>query len=384
MTYLSETFARKHLASIEDTMVLELVLPAYLQRYIEVADVMLVVLGRNWMGMSSSGSRALTQPGDVLREGLLAGAERLRAGQLAIVPILLHGLRMQDLDLPPELAFFRHLQPGEVSEDRIAAHVKALAERIKLRAWGPSADWPSPPLILDQGITIDQLAPALAASTPRVHALRAEDRICLQRNVYGTWHYEIMNPSGKDLDSYYEQEWVDHLQGMKAQEAVGHLMIWYTAPMEKVFCRIDPPLPPSRLKRLFYRASGQWGPWTRLDTAFYGLPPLLQAFVGRAKVDRNRHVIPPQPGAAIDADTSTVGYFGPGDVRTFGTYVLTLTYATDGIADGTDEVVYFPRVLDTDLRFVDIYRAPQFSQVKWTAHVGLGEYGFHLVYSNLE
>lgn len=380
MTYLGETLEGTQVASVEESMRSGSIIPAQLQRYMEAADVVLVVLGKNWMGLTPAGYRSITKPGDALRLGLLAGAERVRAGSLMLVPMLVQGMRMQDLDLPAELEFLRHLNAIEVGQDRIAAHVKTLAERLKLRNWGEPQPWPAAPSVLDQGIQLDQKAALLPAGVAAHRGIKADDRICLQRDPYGHWQYEIMNPSGDGLNSFFEQDLVALLQGLQEQEAVGRLMAWYGAPMAQVFARIDPPIPSRWWKRLFYRATGQWEPFARLDTAYYGLLSLIQDFAEHVLLDQNRHVIPLQVGEAITPTMRVMGYLGPQEARTFGTYLVTLTHQVAGVSDGTDQVVCFPRVPGTDLCYLDIQAATRFSQVQWAAHVGLGEFGYHLVY----
>jgi hypothetical protein len=102
-----------------------------IRRSVESSTVVLVVVGRRWLGVSdAAGRRRLDDPGDFVRLEI----ELALAARTAVVPVLVEGATMPSAaDLPPSLAEFSRCQAVELSDSRWRYDVDRLIELLKTR-----------------------------------------------------------------------------------------------------------------------------------------------------------------------------------------------------------------------------------------------------------
>jgi TIR domain len=71
---------------------------------INQARIMLVVIGKDWFGEESNGARRIDRPNDPVRVEIQMGLERVRQGQMLIIPLLIDDARMPGSEqLPSDL-----------------------------------------------------------------------------------------------------------------------------------------------------------------------------------------------------------------------------------------------------------------------------------------
>jgi len=104
---------------------------AAIRRSVESATVVLVVVGRRWVGASdAAGRRRLDDPGDFVR----LEVELALAARVAMVPVLVEGAAMPSAaDLPASLADFSRCQAVELSDTRWRYDVDRLIEMLQAR-----------------------------------------------------------------------------------------------------------------------------------------------------------------------------------------------------------------------------------------------------------
>ena len=102
-----------------------------IRRSVESATVVLVVVGRHWLGArDAAGRRRLDDPGDFVRLEI----ELALAARAAVVPVLVEGAAMPSAaDLPPSLAEFSRCQAVELSDTRWRYDVDRLIEMLQAR-----------------------------------------------------------------------------------------------------------------------------------------------------------------------------------------------------------------------------------------------------------
>ena len=104
---------------------------AAIRRSVEVATVLLVVVGPRWLGASdSAGRRRLDDAHDFVRLEI----ELALAGDVAVVPVLVEDATMpSEADLPPSLAGFSRCQAVELSETRWRYDADSLVATLQSR-----------------------------------------------------------------------------------------------------------------------------------------------------------------------------------------------------------------------------------------------------------
>ena len=102
-----------------------------IRRSVESATVVLVVVGRRWLGASdATGRRRLDDPADFVRLEI----ELALAARAAVVPVLVEGATMPSADdLPPSLAEFSRCQAVELSDSRWRYDADRLIELLQTR-----------------------------------------------------------------------------------------------------------------------------------------------------------------------------------------------------------------------------------------------------------
>ena len=102
-----------------------------IRRSVESATVVLVVVGRHWLGAGdAAGRRRLDDPGDFVRLEI----ELALAARAAVVPVLVEGAAMPSAaELPPSLAEFSRCQAVELSDTRWRYDVDRLIELMQTR-----------------------------------------------------------------------------------------------------------------------------------------------------------------------------------------------------------------------------------------------------------
>jgi hypothetical protein len=112
----------------------------HIQRSIEAADVVLVLIGDNWLDRDASGRRRIDEPGDFVRLEVAAALER----EKTLIPVLVEDARMPPpTDLPEGLAALARRNAIELSGRRWRSDVDRLARAIRSRPGGPRPE-PTP------------------------------------------------------------------------------------------------------------------------------------------------------------------------------------------------------------------------------------------------
>ncbi len=105
---------------------------AVLQERLATCDVMLALIGRDWVdGKDKSGRRRLDIPGDFVRMEITAALKR----NIPVTPLLLHGAQMPTAEqLPEDLSDLAYRNGFELSHNRWESDVQELVKRLGLVA----------------------------------------------------------------------------------------------------------------------------------------------------------------------------------------------------------------------------------------------------------
>ena len=103
---------------------------AVLQERLATCDVMLALIGRDWIdGKDKSGRRRLENPGDFVRIEIAAALKR----NIPVTPLLLHGAQMPSAEqLPEDLSDLAYRNGFELSHNRWESDVQELFKRLGL------------------------------------------------------------------------------------------------------------------------------------------------------------------------------------------------------------------------------------------------------------
>lgn len=145
-------------------------------------DMLLAVIGEDWLGTGPAGSRRIDDPSDLVR---LEVASALTRG-IRVVPILVDQTEMPAVDeLPEELSGLRYRQAFRVDSgvdfhhhlDRLCAAIEAASPRPP---GGTDSPTPVPPKPPDAGSRSNESAalPARQGEKPRVSELARAALIC--------------------------------------------------------------------------------------------------------------------------------------------------------------------------------------------------------------
>src|SRR5687767_1111745 len=101
-----------------------------LQERLATCDVMLALIGRDWVdGKDKSGRRRLDVPGDFVRLEIAAALKR----NIPVTPLLLHGAQMPSAEqLPEDLSDLAYRNGFELSHNRWESDVQELIKRLGL------------------------------------------------------------------------------------------------------------------------------------------------------------------------------------------------------------------------------------------------------------
>jgi hypothetical protein len=113
-----------------------------LERAVGSCDVLLVLIGRNWLHADSQGRSRLEDPQDLLRREVATALTR----NIPVLPVLVQGAQMPTADeLPQELKALARRQAIELSESRWETDVAHLEEGISRQCNLPRPDKSVPP-----------------------------------------------------------------------------------------------------------------------------------------------------------------------------------------------------------------------------------------------
>ena len=103
-----------------------------LQERLSTCDLMLVLIGRDWLsGKDSTGRRRLDNPADFVRQEIAAGLKR----KIPITPLLLQGAQMPTAEqLPESIGELAYRSGFELSHKRWDSDVQELMKRLGLAA----------------------------------------------------------------------------------------------------------------------------------------------------------------------------------------------------------------------------------------------------------
>jgi hypothetical protein len=101
---------------------------AHIQEMLQRTDVVIAVIGPNWLGIGADGAARMQEPTDPVRVEI----ETALARKTPIIPVLVDGARMpQSADLPQEFGNFAFLNAAEVSTGRdFRTHVDRLIAAV--------------------------------------------------------------------------------------------------------------------------------------------------------------------------------------------------------------------------------------------------------------
>jgi hypothetical protein len=134
-----------------------------LQERLATCDVMLALIGRDWVeGKDKSGRRRLDVPGDFVRLEIAAALKR----NIPVTPLLLHGAQMPSAEqLPEDLSDLAYRNGFELSHNRWESDVQELVKRLGLvtRNDAPSGATqpPNKPWIAIAGASVVAIAVAV-------------------------------------------------------------------------------------------------------------------------------------------------------------------------------------------------------------------------------
>jgi hypothetical protein len=98
-----------------------------IERAIAACNVVLVLIGNDWLGAGTTGSLRIDDPNDIVRIEIAAALER----GVAIIPILVEGTPMPAGDgLPPDIAGLTRFNAIELSDRRWRADIDRVTEAI--------------------------------------------------------------------------------------------------------------------------------------------------------------------------------------------------------------------------------------------------------------
>jgi hypothetical protein len=113
-----------------------------LERAVGSCDVLLVLIGRNWLSADSQGRRRIEDPQDFIRREVATALTR----NIPVMPVLLQGARMPTADeLPQDLKALARRQAIELSESRWETDVARLEEGISRQCNSPRPARSVPP-----------------------------------------------------------------------------------------------------------------------------------------------------------------------------------------------------------------------------------------------
>jgi hypothetical protein len=117
----------------------------HIQETLQRTDVLIAVIGANWLGIAADGEARMNQKTDPVRVEIEAALQR----KIPIIPVLVDGAKMPDsAALPAELGNFAFLNAAEVSSGRdFRTHTDRLIGAIdRILAPGGSVESPRPPM----------------------------------------------------------------------------------------------------------------------------------------------------------------------------------------------------------------------------------------------
>jgi len=149
-----------------------------LQERLATCDVMLALIGRDWLdGKDKSGRRRLDNPGDFVRMELAAALKR----NIPVTPLLLHGAQMPAVEhLPEDLSDLAYRNGFELSHNRWESDVQELVKRLGLVTRN---DTPS-------GTQTDSAAPARQPAKKPWVAIAGASLVAIAVAVGGFLYYE--------------------------------------------------------------------------------------------------------------------------------------------------------------------------------------------------
>ena len=101
---------------------------AHIQETLQRTDVLVAVIGVNWLGANATGEARMQEKTDPVRVEIETAIER----KTPIIPVLVDGAKMPDgTDLPPDFGNFAYLNAAEVATGRdFRSHMERLIGAI--------------------------------------------------------------------------------------------------------------------------------------------------------------------------------------------------------------------------------------------------------------
>ena len=132
---LAQAFGRKNLFMDVDHIPAGVDFVAHLNSQVAACDVVLVVIGPNWLRVKDkAGQRRLHQPDDFVAIEIAAALAR----NIRVIPVLVDGARMpKESALPDSLKQLARRQAVEVRHSQFGRDVEALIKKLQPRPWRP-------------------------------------------------------------------------------------------------------------------------------------------------------------------------------------------------------------------------------------------------------
>lgn len=103
--YLKETFGPENVFKDDSSIEYGAELPDTIDKALQECRLFIVVIGLQWLAQSESGEKRIFRDGDVVRKEVIVALSRARAGQAAVLPLLVYGATMPtEVDLPRDIA----------------------------------------------------------------------------------------------------------------------------------------------------------------------------------------------------------------------------------------------------------------------------------------
>jgi len=135
---LQNTFGTKKLFMDVDTIERGRDFRGVIETYLADSAVMLVLIGRNWLGSSANADlRRIDDPADFVSVEIVTALQR----DIPVIPVLMEGAQMpRSQDLPAELRPLAYRQAARITHENFSTDMERL-ERDLMAIVGPSRRW---------------------------------------------------------------------------------------------------------------------------------------------------------------------------------------------------------------------------------------------------
>ena len=352
----------------------------YLNQMIHWADVILVVMGKNWEQRHENGELRIFDRMDHVRAEIKLALMRNAREAIPVVPVLFD-IRDLPQNIPAELWPIRKLNGQIIHSSSLHSDIKELIDRLS-QFKGSEQALRQPTLLrqeirITEGLNIfpgEELIEALPPSAT-LHLFEKENN----------WYLEIdclENQRSEDLARIVN---MGLLKNKNIHAAVGLLIHLFEINWDQCYVYRKNKVTGLRDMIFGIPKKNQY-----LPAVQYGEVPvysLLSKFMMHFDEFVNKNELPAAdylPGNMTEIP-DRFEIFGhthgrSDDKRIFGEYVCSITHDLGGVQAATKELVYFPTYPDTRLQYLDINKTPALQGVRYCGHIARGRNGYHIIY----